>query len=42
MYSMGQAARAVGKAKSTLSRDVKAGKISATRNPDGSLAIDPA
>ena len=42
MYTMGQAARAVGKAKSTLSRDVKAGKISATRNPDGSLAIDPA
>jgi hypothetical protein len=42
MYTMGQAARAVGKAKSTLSRDVKAGKISAIRNPDGSLAIDPA
>ena len=42
MYTMGQAARAVGKAKSTLSRDVKSGKISAIRNPDGSLAIDPA
>lgn len=42
MYTMGQAARAVGKAKSTLSRDIKSGKISATRNPDGSLAIDPA
>jgi hypothetical protein len=41
-YSLGQAARAVGKAKSTLSRDVKSGKISAIRNPDGSVAIDPA
>jgi hypothetical protein len=42
MYSLGQAARAVGKAKSTISRDVKSGRISATRNPDGSLTIDPA
>ena len=41
-YSIGQAARAVGKAKSTISRDIKAGKISATRNPDGSVSIDPA
>jgi hypothetical protein len=31
-----------GKAKSTISRDIKAGKISATRNPDGSVSIDPA
>jgi hypothetical protein len=42
MYSLGQAARAVGKAKSTISRDVKIGRISATRNPDGSWVIDPA
>ncbi|MBO0738350.1 MAG: DNA-binding protein [Alphaproteobacteria bacterium] len=42
MYSLGRAARAVGKAKSTISRDVKIGRISATRNPDGSWAIDPA
>src|SRR4051812_27794931 len=41
-YSLGQAARAVGKAKSTLSRDIKSGKVSATRNPDGSVSIDPA
>jgi hypothetical protein len=41
-YSLGQAARAVGKAKSTLSRDVKSGKISAIRNTDGSVTIDPA
>jgi hypothetical protein len=41
-YTLGQAARAVGKAKSTLSRDVKRGRISATRNDDGSVTIDPA
>ena len=42
MYTLGEAARAVGKAKSTISRDVKSGKISAARNPDGSVSIDPA
>jgi hypothetical protein len=41
MLSLGQAAKAVGRSKSALSRDVKAGKISATRNADGSLAIEP-
>jgi hypothetical protein len=40
--SLGQAAKACGRSKSALSRDVKAGRISAFRNPDGSLAIDPA
>jgi len=39
---LGTAAKAVGKAKSTISKDVKRGKISATRNPDGSVSIDPA
>lgn len=38
----GQAAKACGRSKSALSRDIKAGKFSASRNPDGSLAIDPA
>ena len=42
MYSLGQAAKATGRSKSALSRDIKAGKISATRNTDGSLSIDPA
>jgi hypothetical protein len=42
MYSLGQAAKATGRSKSALSRDIKAGKISATRNADGSLSIDPA
>jgi hypothetical protein len=41
-YTLGQAARATGKAKSTISRDIKGGRISATRNPDGSVVIDPA
>jgi hypothetical protein len=42
MYSLGQVARAVGKAKSTISRNVKSGKVSAVRNTDGSVSIDPA
>jgi hypothetical protein len=41
VLSLGQAAKAVGRSKSALSRDVKAGKISANRNADGSLAIEP-
>ena len=40
--SLGQAAKACGRSKSALSRDIKAGKFSASRNPDGSLAITPA
>jgi hypothetical protein len=39
--TLGQAAKACGRSKSALSRDIKAGKVSATRNADGSLAIDP-
>lgn len=39
--SLGRAAKAVGRSKSALSRDVKAGRISAVRNADGSLSIDP-
>lgn len=41
-YTLGQAARRVGKAKSTLSRDVKTGRLSATRNDNGSLTIEAA
>src|SRR5512132_3962510 len=40
-YTIGTAARATGKAKSTISRDVKSGRISAQRQPDGSYLIDP-
>jgi hypothetical protein len=42
VYTLGQAAKACGRSKSALSRDVKTGKISATRNPDGTLGIEPA
>lgn len=41
-YSLGEAARHVGRAKSTLSRDIKSGKLSAVRNPNGSVTIDGA
>jgi hypothetical protein len=41
-YTMGQAARATGISKPRLSRAIKAGKISAERQDDGSYTIDPA
>jgi len=41
MYTLGQAAKAAGRAKVTLARAVKSGKLSAARGPDGSYAIDP-
>jgi hypothetical protein len=41
MYTIGAAAKATGKAKSTISRDIDKGKISAVRNEDGSYSIDP-
>lgn len=40
--SLGQAATAVGVSKSTLSRAIKTGRLSATRNPDGGYSINPA
>ena len=41
-YTLGTASKVTGKSKSTLSRDIKCGKISATRRDDGSYEIDPA
>ena len=41
MLTLGQAARATGKAKVTLARAIKSGRMSAVRSPDGSYAIDP-
>jgi len=41
MYTLGTAARAVGKSKATISRAIKAGRLSATRSDDGSYLIDP-
>jgi len=42
MYTLGQAARATGKAKVTLARAIKNGRISAARGDDGTYRIDPA
>ena len=41
-YSLGQAAKATGKDKSTISKAIKKGRISASRKSDGSYDIDPA
>ncbi len=40
--TLGQAARLVGVGKTTLTRAIKGGRISATRRADGSYLIDPA
>jgi excisionase family DNA binding protein len=42
LYTLGQAAKATGKSKPTLSRAIKNGVISAHRQDDGSYLIDPA
>jgi hypothetical protein len=42
MYTIGTAAKATGKAKSTISKAISSGMISATKNADGSYSIDPA
>ena len=41
-YTLGEAAKATGKAKSTILRSVKNGTISASKGPSGSYQIDPA
>ena len=41
-YTLGQAAKATGLSKPTLSEAIKKGRISATRNENGSFSIDPA
>ena len=41
-YTLGQAARATGKGKTTIQRAILSGKLSAIRNDDGSYSIDPA
>jgi hypothetical protein len=42
MVSLGQAARLAGVDKTTLTRAIKAGRLSATRRDDGGYLIDPA
>ena len=39
-YTLGEAAKAVGKSKATLSKAVKSGKISAIKNDNGSFSIE--
>lgn len=41
-YTLGEAAKAVGKSKGTISKAVKTGKISAAKKEDGSFAIEAA
>jgi hypothetical protein len=40
-YSLGQAAKAVGRSKTTIHRAIKSGKLSASRSADGGWSIDP-
>lgn len=40
-YTLGEAAKATQKSKSTLSKAIKNGKISATKQSDGTFKIDP-
>ena len=42
MLSLGQAARLADTSKTTLTRAIKAGRLSATRRDDGGYEIDPA
>ena len=42
MLSMGQAAKLADVSKATLSRAIKSGKVSATKNNDGCWEFDPA
>ena len=39
-YTLGEASKAVGKSKATLSKAIKSGKISAKKNEDGSFSIE--
>lgn len=41
-YTLGEAAKATGKSKPTISRAIKSGKISAQKQEDGSYIIQPA
>lgn len=41
-YTLGEAAKHIGLSKPTVQRAIKNGKLSASRNEDGSYSIDPA
>lgn len=42
ILTLRQASELTGKSKSTLTRAIKSGRLSASRNPEGMYAIDPA
>ena len=42
MFTLGEAAKETGLAKSAISRAIKSGRLSAVRQENGSFAIDPA
>ena len=41
-YTLGEAAKATGKSKATISKAIKTGRISASKNETGAYNIDPA
>lgn len=41
VYTLGQAAKAVGKSKATISKAIKSGRISASKSDKGVYSIDP-
>lgn len=41
-YTLGEAAKATGKSKATVSKAIKSGRISATKDETGAFQIDPA
>ena len=42
VYTLGDAAKATGKSKATISKAIKSGRISATKDETGTFQIDPA
>ena len=40
-YTLGEAAKATGKSKTTIAKSIKTGRVSALKNEDGSYLIDP-
>jgi len=41
VYTLGEAAKATGKSKATISKAIKSGRISATKDETGTFKIDP-
>lgn len=41
VYTLGEAAKATGKSKATISKAIKSGKISASKGTNGAYKIDP-